>query len=309
MNLSKKKFINFKEDQITKKKSLFLNRRKLILGFTGSILASNLSNLYANNQKTNYNKIIKRKLTSYENITKYNNFFEFGTTKQIWKQAQKLNIQNWLIKISENNMPDRNIYLEDIIKKIDLEERVYKFRCVEAWSMIVPWQGFELSKLINILKPKLDTKYVEFQTFYRPKEANNQKQNWYPWPYKEIITIEEAMHPLAFIATGVYGEPLPKQNGAPIRLVLPWKYGFKSIKSIVKIKFSNTRTKSFWETIAPKEYGFWANVNPKVPHRRWSQEYEKDIESGNKYPTQLFNGYGEWVASLYGDLNNKSIFF
>ncbi|MDC3057395.1 protein-methionine-sulfoxide reductase catalytic subunit MsrP, partial [Alphaproteobacteria bacterium] len=225
------------------------------------------------------------------------------------KQAQKLNIQNWLIKISENNMPDRNIYLEDIIKKIDLEERVYKFRCVEAWSMIVPWQGFELSKLINILKPRLDTKYVEFQTFYRPKEANNQKQNWYPWPYKEIITIEEAMHPLAFIATGVYGEPLPKQNGAPIRLVLPWKYGFKSIKSIVKIKFSNTRTKSFWETIAPKEYGFWANVNPKVPHRRWSQEYEKDIESGNKYPTQLFNGYGEWVASLYGDLNNKSIFF
>ena len=308
MNLSKKKFINLKENQITKK-SLFLNRRKLILGFTGSILASNLSNLYANNQKTNYNKIIKRKLTSYENITKYNNFFEFGTTKQIWKQAQKLNIQNWLIKISENNMPDRNIYLEDIIKKIDLEERVYKFRCVEAWSMIVPWQGFELSKLINILKPRLDTKYVEFQTFYRPKEANNQKQNWYPWPYKEIITIEEAMHPLAFIATGVYGEPLPKQNGAPIRLVLPWKYGFKSIKSIVKIKFSNTRTKSFWETIAPKEYGFWANVNPKVPHRRWSQEYEKDIESGNKYPTQLFNGYGEWVASLYGDLNNKSIFF
>jgi sulfoxide reductase catalytic subunit YedY len=308
MNLSKKKFISFKENQITKK-SLFLNRRKLILGFTGSILASNLSNLYANNQKTNYNKIIKRKLTSYENITKYNNFFEFGTTKQIWKQAQKLNIQNWLIKISENNMPDRNIYLEDIIKKIDLEERVYKFRCVEAWSMIVPWQGFELSKLINILKPRLDTKYVEFQTFYRPKEANNQKQNWYPWPYKEIITIEEAMHPLAFIATGVYGEPLPKQNGAPIRLVLPWKYGFKSIKSIVKIKFSNTRTKSFWETIAPKEYGFWANVNPKVPHRRWSQEYEKDIESGNKYPTKLFNGYGEWVASLYGDLNNKSIFF
>ena len=308
MNLSKKKFINLKENQITKK-SLFLNRRKLLLGFTGSILASNLSNLYANNEKTNYNKIIKRKLTSYKNITKYNNFFEFGTTKQIWKQAQKLNIQNWLIKISENNMPDRNIYLEDIIKKIDLEERVYKFRCVEAWSMIVPWQGFELSKLINILKPRLDTKYVEFQTFYRPKEANNQKQNWYPWPYKEIITIEEAMHPLAFIATGVYGEPLPKQNGAPIRLVLPWKYGFKSIKSIVKIKFSNTRTKSFWETIAPKEYGFWANVNPKVPHRRWSQEYEKDIESGNKYPTQLFNGYGEWVASLYGDLNNKSIFF
>ena len=308
MNLIKKKFTLIKENKITDQ-NIFFNRRKFILGLSGSILSTKINNLSANTSKIKFDNIIDRKVTSFDNLSKYNNFFEFGTTKQIWKQAQKLNIDNWLIKISENNMPDRNIYLEDIIKKIDLEERVYKFRCVEAWSMIVPWQGFELSKLINILKPRLDTKYVEFQTFYRPKEANNQKQNWYPWPYKEIITIEEAMHPLAFIATGVYGEPLPKQNGAPIRLVLPWKYGFKSIKSIVKIKFSNTRTKSFWETIAPKEYGFWANVNPKVPHRRWSQEYEKDIESGNKYPTQLFNGYGEWVASLYGDLNNKSIFF
>ena len=175
--------------------------------------------------------------------------------------------------------------------------------------MVVPWQGFELSKLIRILEPKSDTKYVEFETFLRPDEANNQKQGWYPWPYKEIITINEAMHPLSFIATGIYGKPLPKQNGAPIRLVLPWKYGFKSIKSIVKINFSNSKTKSFWETIAPKEYGFWANVNPKVPHRRWSQEYERDIDTGIKYPTLLFNGYSEWVSSLYGNIKNKSIFY
>ena len=175
--------------------------------------------------------------------------------------------------------------------------------------MVIPWQGFQLSNLIKMLDPKSDTKYVEFETFFKPEEANNQKQNWYPWPYREIITINEAMHPLSFIATGVYGKPLPKQNGAPIRLVLPWKYGFKSIKSIVKIKFSNSKNKSFWQTIAPKEYGFWANVNPKVPHRRWSQEYEKDIETGNKYPTLLFNGYEEWVSSLYGNIKNNSIFY
>ena len=159
------------------------------------------------------------------------------------------------------------------------------------------------------MNPKSNTKYVEFETFYRPNEASNQKQSWYPWPYKEIITIEEALHPLSFIATGIYGKPIPKQNGAPIRLVLPWKYGFKSIKSIKKIRFTDTKSKSFWQTIAPKEYGFWANVNPKIPHRRWSQEYERDIETGNKFPTEKFNGYGDWVASLYPNLEDQSIFY
>ena len=308
MYLIKKNFLHFKENKITDQ-SVFLNRRKVILGAMGSIFAANFSNLYANNNNNNYNKVIKRNLTSFENISKYNNFFEFGTTKQIWKQAQKLKIENWKIEISGSNISDKNIFLEDILQKVGIEERVYKFRCVEAWSMVVPWNGFPLSKLIKILDPKSDTKYVEFETFFRPDEANNQKQSWYPWPYKEIITINEAMHPLSFIATGVYGKPLPKQNGAPIRLVLPWKYGFKSIKSIVKINFTNTKTKSFWETIAPKEYGFWANVNPDVPHRRWSQEYEKDIDTGNRYPTLLFNGYSEWVSSLYVNVKSKSIFY
>ena len=308
MNLIKKKFIQFRENQITNQR-LFLNRRKFILGLSGSIFFKNLNNIYANTKKNNFDKVVKKKLTSLENISKYNNFFEFGTTKQIWKQAQKLKIENWQIEISGSNISNKSVFLEDILDKVDIEERIYKFRCVEAWSMVVPWQGFQLSNLIKILDPKSDTKYVEFETFFKPNEANNQKQNWYPWPYREIITMDEAMHPLSFIATGVYGKPLPKQNGAPIRLVLPWKYGFKSIKSIVKIKFSNTKNKSFWQTIAPKEYGFWANVNPKVPHRRWSQEYEKDIETGNKYPTLLFNGYEEWVSSLYENINNNSIFY
>ncbi len=308
MNFIKKKFLKLKESSITDEK-LFLNRRKFIIGMSGSIFTTNLGHVYASTNKNNFDKIINRKLTSFENVSKYNNFFEFGTTKQIWKQAQKLNLESWQIEISGSNIPVKNILLDDILKKISSEERVYKFRCVEAWSMVIPWQGFELSKLIKILDPKSNTKYVEFETFFRPNEANNQKQSWYPWPYKEIITIDEAMHPLSFIATGIYGKPLPKQNGAPIRLVLPWKYGFKSIKSIVKIKFSNTKTKSFWETIAPKEYGFWANVNPNVPHRRWSQEYEKDIETGNKFPTLLFNGYEEWVSSLYAEQKTNSIFY
>jgi len=308
MHLIKKKFSQFRETQITNQR-LFLNRRKFILGLSGSIFFKNLNNIYANTKKNNFDKVVKKKLTSFENISKYNNFFEFGTTKQVWKQAQKLKIENWQIEISGSNIINKSVFLEDILDKVDIEERIYKFRCVEAWSMVVPWQGFQLSNLIKILDPKSDTKYVEFETFFKPNEANNQKQNWYSWPYRGIITIDEAMHPLSFIATGVYGKPLPKQNGAPIRLVLPWKYGFKSIKSIVKITFSNTKNKSFWQTIAPKEYGFWANVNPKVPHRRWSQEYEKDIETGNKYPTLLFNGYEEWVSSLYENINNNSIFY
>ncbi len=308
MYLIKKKIPEFKENKITNEK-FFLNRRKFVLGLAGSVLAANTFNLWANTNNSKFDNVIERKLTSYEILSKYNNFFEFGTTKQIWKQAQKLNTKNWKIEITGSNISDRSMLLEDILNKVNLEERIYKFRCVEAWSMVVPWLGFELSKLINILDPKSDTKYVEFETFFRPKEASNQKQTWYPWPYKEIITIEEAMHPLSFIATGIYGKPLPKQNGAPIRLVLPWKYGFKSIKSITKIRFSNYKSNSFWETIAPKEYGFWANVNPKVPHRRWSQEYERDIETGNKYPTKLFNGYERWVHSLYPNLENRSIFY
>ena len=229
--------------------------------------------------------------------------------KEIWKASQKLNTENWKISIKGGKYSGKEISLDSIIKNFRLEERIYKFRCVEAWSMIVPWYGFQLSELLKFLEPETDTKYISFKTFFDPKVAFNQKQTWYPWPYQEIITLEEANNPLAFIATGLYGKKLPNQNGAPIRLVLPWKYGFKSIKSIVKIEFLKEREKSFWETIAPKEYGFWANVNPKVPHRRWSQEFEKDIGTGKRYPTKIFNGYEKWVSYLYKDIDSNSLFF
>tara|TARA_E500000331_G_C17202300_1_gene689795 strand:- start:349 stop:1275 length:927 start_codon:yes stop_codon:yes gene_type:complete len=308
MHYIKNKY-NIKTSQVTSKKN-FINRRKVISGLMTSLLTlNNINVVLANSKNKMFSNIIERPLTTFKTLSKYNNFFEFGTSKEIWKQAQKLNINNWEIDVYGSNSLKNKIDIDEIYKRFVLEERIYKFRCVEAWSMVVPWEGFQLSKLIKHLEPKSDTRYVEFETFLRPDEANNQKQNWYPWPYKEIITIEEAMHPLSFLATGIYGQNLPKQNGAPIRLVLPWKYGFKSIKSISKITFSNKKSKSFWESIAPKEYGFWANVNPKISHPRWSQEYEKDIETGEKHPTKIFNGYSEFVTALYPNLEDRSIFY
>ncbi len=306
MLIKKKKIYDIKESLVTDEK-FYLNRRSLIKGlgslliypsFTPSLLSENIGF-----------DITSREPTKWEVLTRYNNFFEFGTSKEIWKASQKLNTENWQISIKGGIYSDKEISLDSIIKNFQLEERIYKFRCVEAWSMIVPWYGFQLSELLKFLEPETDMKYISFKTFFDPEVAFNQKQTWYPWPYQEIITLEEANNPLAFIATGLYGKKLPNQNGAPIRLVLPWKYGFKSIKSIVKIEFLKEREKSFWETIAPKEYGFWANVNPKVPHRRWSQEFEKDIGTGKKYPTKIFNGYEKWVSYLYKGVDSNSLFF
>jgi sulfoxide reductase catalytic subunit YedY len=192
---------------------------------------------------------------------------------------------------------------------VSLEERVYKLRCVEAWSMVVPWSGFPLKSIIKMAQPKSNAKYLVMKTFFDPDKAKSQRQDWYPWPYTEIITIDEAMNDLAFIATGVYGKALPNQNGSPLRLVVPWKYGFKSIKSIVSFEFSAERPKTFWEEIQPKEYGFWANVNPKVKHPRWSQEQDKDIGSNRMYPTEIYNGYSKWVASLYKDMNKSDLLY
>ena len=308
MLIRKKNFLNIKENSVTDK-SKYLKRRDFVIGFIGASLfpmSSLIGNTYNKNNQFN---IAERSITSFKKLTRYNNFFEFGTSKQIWKAAQKLVTDPWKIKVVKSENQENYIDYEELVKKFDLEERIYKFRCVEAWSMIVPWYGFQLSELIDYLQPSQDIKFVSFKTFYNPKIAPNQKQKWYPWPYKEIITVEEARNKLAFIATGIYGEDLPKQNGAPLRLVLPWKYGFKSIKSISEIEFLRNREKSFWETIAPNEYGFWANVNPKYPHRRWSQEYETDIGNGNKYPTKIFNGYEKWVSHLYKDLDEKSLFY
>ncbi len=306
MLIKKKRTYNLRESLVTDEKH-YLNRRNLIKGL-GSLLVypSFTSSLLSENIDFD---ITSREPTKYEILTRYNNFFEFGTSKEIWKASQKLNTEKWKISIKGGKYNGKEISLDSFIKNFQLEERIYKFRCVEAWSMIVPWYGFQLSELLKFLEPETDTKYVSFKTFFEPEVAFNQKQTWYPWPYQEIITLEEANNSLAFIATGLYGKKLPNQNGAPIRLVLPWKYGFKSIKSIVKIEFLKEREKSFWETIAPKEYGFWANVNPKVPHRRWSQEFEKDIGTGKRYPTKIFNGYEKWVSHLYKDIDSNSLFF
>jgi len=245
------------------------------------------------------------------NIT-FNNFYEFGSSKQIYRAAEALPIRPWEISIEGLVEKPFVIGIDDLLKKITLEERVYRHRCVEAWSMTVPWTGFPLRKLVEISKPGSAAKYVRMETFNLPDLAPGQRPGLfggsYPWPYVEGVTMAEAMNDLAFIATGAYGAPLPKSMGAPIRLHLPWKYGFKSVKSIVRVSFVDQRPVSFWEQLAGDEYGFWANVNPDVPHPRWSQASERILGSNEQVPTRLYNGYGEFVAGLYEGLKGEKLF-
>ena len=231
----------------------------------------------------------------------YNNFYEFGSAKTIAKAAQALKLRPWAIKIDGMVEKPQEIGIDDLIRKMPLEERLYRHRCVEAWSMAIAWSGFPFAKLVEMAKPLGSAKYVAMQTFSDPSVASGQRQTWYPWPYTEGLTIAEATNELAFLATGAYGKPMPKQHGAPLRLAVPWKYGFKSIKSIVRFTFTDQRPKSFWEALQASEYGFWANVNPAVPHPRWSQATEELIGLGERRPTLLYNGYGEYVAHLYKD--------
>jgi sulfoxide reductase catalytic subunit YedY len=200
------------------------------------------------------------------------------------------------------------IDFDELVRKMPLEERLYRHRCVEAWSIAVPWSGFPMRSLVEFAKPLSSAKYVQMATFEDKSVAPGQRQFWYPWPYIEGLTIAEATNELAFMGTGAYGKPMPKQNGAPIRLITPWKYGFKSTKSIVRFTFTDKRPKSFWETIQSSEYGFWANVNPKVPHPRWSQATEKELGTGKRVPTLLYNGYAEFVADLYKGMENENLF-
>jgi methionine sulfoxide reductase catalytic subunit len=189
-----------------------------------------------------------------------------------------------------------------------LEERLYRHRCVEAWAAAVPWTGFPLRSLVDLARPLGSARYLKMVTFQDPDVAAGQRQFWYPWPYVEGLTMQEATHELAFVSTGLYGKPIPKQNGAPLRLVIPWKYGFKSVKSIVLFEFTDQRPVSFWEEIQGSEYGFWANVNPEVPHPRWSQATEEVLGTGDRVPTQLFNGYAEFVAPLYAELSGEILY-
>jgi Sulfite oxidase and related enzymes len=219
--------------------------------------------------------------------------------------AQKLQTRPWTVTIDGMVEKEQKVDIDTLLKSMPLEERLYRHRCVEAWAIAVPWTGFPMKALLDYARPMAGAKYVVMETFNDKKMAPGQRQVWYPWPYLEAITIEEAVNELSMIGTGAYGKVMPKQNGAPLRLVVPWKYGFKQIKSIVRFTFTDKRPRSFWEQIQPKEYGFWANVNPEVDHPRWSQATEKLLGTGKRVPTQLYNGYAEQVAGLYTEIQKK----
>ena len=244
-----------------------------------------------------------RPITDEATNTTYNNFYEFGSHKQIHQAAEALETDGWTIKIDGMVEKEMTIGIDDLIAKMPIEERIYRHRCVEAWSMVVPWIGFPLAALVKAAGPLSGAKYVQFKTFQNPEVARGQRQHWYPWPYTEGVTMAEAMNDLSLMVVGAYGKVLHKPFGAPIRLHLPWKYGFKHIKSIDQITFTDKRPVSFWEELQAKEYGFWANVNPEVSHPRWSQASERVLGSDKRIPTLLFNGYGEEVASLYTDID------
>lgn len=294
----------------------FLNRRQLLAAAGGGLLlgaaggasfaqeaVDPTADLYPAKRNEAYK--LERGITPEEVNSTYNNFYEFGSHKRIYQRAQALQTRPWDIRIDGDVEKPFTISFDDLVRKVSLEERLYRHRCVEAWSMTVPWSGFALKDLVALAKPLSKAKYLRMETFQNPDVATGQKQSWYPWPYVEGVTLEEATNDLAFLVTGAYGKPLAKQFGAPIRLALPWKYGFKSIKSIVRFTFTDQRPVSFWEQIQKTEYGFWANVNPEVSHPRWSQARETVLETGEKIPTQLFNGYGEQVAHLYAGLEDK----
>ena len=244
------------------------------------------------------------KLTPYEVVTSYNNFYEFGTGKdEPAVNATGFRARPWKVRIDGEVAKPGDYDLDDLLKPHTLEERVYRHRCVEAWSMVVPWLGFPLRDLVTRVEPTSRAKYVEFTTLLDPAQMPGQKSRILPWPYVEGLRLDEAMHPLALLVTGLYGKPLPNQNGAPLRLVVPWKYGFKGCKSIVRIRFVERQPVNTWNAVAPDEYGFYANVNPAVDHPRWSQARERRLGEFFKRPTLPFNGYADQVAGLYAGMD------
>lgn len=251
---------------------------------------------------------LDRPLTPEDEATSYNNYYEFGSSKNIKSEAQALPVRPWTVTIDGMVEQAMTIDIDVLLKKMPLEERLYRHRCVEAWSMAVPWSGFPLKALVEMAHPLGSAKYLRMETFNNPDVAEGQRAVWYPWPYVEGLTDFEASNDLAFIATGIYGKPLPPQNGSPLRLAVPWKYGFKSIKGIVKFTFTDERPRSFWEELQESEYGFWANVNPDVSHPRWSQATERVLGTGERVPTLLFNGYAEFVADMYMGLEGERLY-
>ena len=297
----------------TTPESVFLGRRGFLTGAAAAAASASFARgafaedaaagLYPAKHNDSYT--LDRDVTPEKINLNYNNFYEFSTDKHL--SAEGLKIKPWTVKIDGLVEKEQTFDLDDLIKSIGLEERLYRHRCVEAWSMAIPWSGFPLRALVEKAKPLSSAKFVRFESFMDKKNAPGQR-SFMPWPYVEGLTIAEATNDLAFVATGAYGKPIAKVQGAPIRLATPWKYGFKSAKSIVKISFVDKRPTTFWESLGPEEYGFWANVNPDVPHPRWSQAKETELTTGSLRPTMLYNGYGAQVAELYKGLQSEPLF-
>jgi len=294
--------------------TVYVNRRALLVAAAGSLLPWLVEAQSGNTLKSRRNAALStgEPKNSYEDITTYNNFYEFGTGKaDPARNSAKFRPAPWTVAVTGEAETTGQFPLEDLLKPHPLEERIYRLRCVEAWSMVIPWIGFPLADLVKRFRPTSRAKFVAFQTVHRPAEMPGQRYPVLDWPYVEGLRIDEAMHPLAILAVGLYGRALPTQNGAPLRLVVPWKYGFKSIKSIVEIRFTERQPPTSWNRSAPREYGFYANVNPEVDHPRWSQARERRI--GGAFltpprPTLPFNGYATQVANLYRGLDLRRNF-
>lgn len=315
-----KKASDIKSSEITDEK-LYRNRRQFMLGAgvaaAGALLAGCKKTpppaAVAAAAPIKLENVVKSSFTveepinSLKDITTYNNFYEFGTDKSDpAANAHTLVTRPWTVAVEGEVMKPKMFDLDELLKLAPLEERVYRFRCVEAWSMVIPWIGFPLNELIKRVEPTSKAKFVQFTTLYDPKQMSEQRYGTLEWPYVEGLRMDEAMHPLAILAVGLYGQVLPNQNGAPIRLVVPWKYGFKSIKSIVKIKFVEAQPQTTWNLMAANEYGFYSNVNPEVNHPRWTQANERRISEFRRRPTLMFNGYAEQVASLYSGMDLRA---
>jgi sulfoxide reductase catalytic subunit YedY len=298
-------------------KSLYLNRRDFLRTagiLTGSALlaacapaVSGASSPVEPSQASAYagkTDELGAPLNSYDDITNYNNYYEFSTAKDaVAPLSVNFKSHPWNVEVGGMVNKPQTFAIEDLIKMFPQEDRIYRLRCVEAWSMVIPWQGFPLASLLKAVEPTSSAKYVAFQTLDDKNQLPAEGNGFYPWPYTEGLRLDEAMNDLTLLVTGLYGDPLPAQDGAPIRLVVPWKYGFKGIKAIVKIDLVDTQPETFWKVIAPDEYGFYANVNPNVPHPRWSQASERRIGELTRRPTLLFNGYADKVAHLYDGMD------
>jgi sulfoxide reductase catalytic subunit YedY len=302
------KSIPVKSSEITPK-HLYLSRRDFLkaslLGASALVVACGSENVEGTADAPQINGPVPQDelgdpANAYEEITSYNNYYEFSTNKEAVAPLSKgFTTSPWTVEVTGMVSKPKTFGIEDLLTMFPQEERIYRLRCVEAWSMVIPWNGFPLASLLKAVEPTMDAKYVRFETVYRPEEMRGQGSAFYPWPYQEGLRLDEAMNDLTLLATGIYGETILPQNGAPIRLVVPWKYGFKSIKSIVRIELTDEQPNTLWKTVASNEYGFYANVNPGVDHPRWSQASERRIGELTRRETLLFNGYGEQVADLY----------